>query len=242
MIAIMVGVTKNILVGVLAKELGGYFFRRILFLLGGDLRVILGIDPGSRVAGFGILRFHRGKIEHISHGIIALNTKLSFEKRLLSLGEQLSALMIQFNPHIAVIEKIFMGKSADSAFKLGHARGVCVYEAMRANLELIEYAAREMKLGVVGHGGASKDHVQMIMRNQFQLVGSIKEDATDALALAFHHARRLESEEQFSKQGLELPKTRKNTVKNSGLRSGPGVANVSSKTSDSVKSKPRSLR
>src|ERR1035438_8196934 len=125
----------------------------------GKLKVILGIDPGSRVAGYGVLNLSPTRIEHVAHGAIVLNTKLSFEKRLLSLGEQLEALMVQFRPHIAVIERIFMGKSADSAFKLGHARGVCVYEAMRAQMELVEYAAREIKLGVVGHGGASKEHV-----------------------------------------------------------------------------------
>lgn len=150
--------------------------------------VILGVDPGSRITGFGVVRVTNGKIEHINHGVIMIDGAESFPRRMAELGEAFREVMEKYRPQQVVIEKIFLGKNADSAFKLGHARGVIMYEAGRGGADVLEYATRSVKKGVTGNGGASKEDVQAILKVMLSLKSISRIDASDALAMACYHA------------------------------------------------------
>lgn len=149
---------------------------------------ILGVDPGSRITGFGVLRVDRDRIEHISHGVILLDAEQGFAGRMKELGSAFREVMAKYKPHQVVIEKIFLGKNADSAFKLGHARGVIMYEAGLGDSEVFEYATRVVKKGVTGSGGASKEDVQAVLKAILKIQAIQRLDASDALAMACHHA------------------------------------------------------
>jgi crossover junction endodeoxyribonuclease RuvC len=158
--------------------------------------IIFGIDPGSRVAGFGIIKTNNKANSNeaydvLSHGIIVMPEKKSFQERLLVLGQGMQKLLKKYQPDEVAIEKIFLGKNADSAFKLGHARGVAMYECARLNLPIYEYATRSIKQSITGKGSADKEQVRKVV----QMLLSIKEiehlDASDALAAAVHHAHQI---------------------------------------------------
>jgi crossover junction endodeoxyribonuclease RuvC len=155
---------------------------------------ILGIDPGSQVTGFGLIKVTAdGSMKHLTHGVIAPPSSLEFYDRLAILNEEIEVLIEKMKPDIVVVERIFLGKNADSAFKLGHVRGVAVAAALKAGCKLMEYAARAVKKGVTGNGSASKEQVQVILYAALGLRGTpAKLDASDALALAFYHARNAE--------------------------------------------------
>ncbi|UXR63136.1 crossover junction endodeoxyribonuclease RuvC [Bdellovibrio bacteriovorus] len=150
--------------------------------------IILGVDPGSRITGFGVVRVHNGKIEHINHGVILMDADDAFPLRMKELGSAFREVMEKYKPQQVVIEKIFLGKNADSAFKLGHARGVIMYEAGLGGAEVQEYATRSVKKGVTGNGGASKEDVQAILKVMLSLKTISRIDASDALAMACYHA------------------------------------------------------
>lgn len=150
--------------------------------------LILGVDPGSRITGFGLVRLDRGHIEHVSHGVIVMDAKGAFPDRMMELGSSFRELMQKYRPQEVSIEKIFLGKNADSAFKLGHARGVAMYEAVNGGARVYEYATRLVKKGVTGDGGASKEQVQAVLKAILGLQKIDRLDASDALAMACHHA------------------------------------------------------
>src|SRR6185312_14547865 len=130
-------------------------------------------------------------VTHRSHGVIVLDPNLEFPKRMKELGAALETLLVKYKPQQVVIEKIFLGKNADSAFKLGHARGVAMYEAAKVNATVIEYATRVVKKGIVGNGGASKEDVQSCLQRLLKIKAIERLDASDALALATFQAYQL---------------------------------------------------
>lgn len=160
---------------------------------------ILGVDPGSRFTGFGVLEVTSSgardyKITHLNHGVIILDEKTSFQNRLVELGKAFGQILKKYSPDQVVIEKIFLGKNADSAFRLGHTRGVILYEALLQSLEVYEYATRSVKKGVTGSGAASKEDVLATLKFLLNL-GSLQQlDASDALAMAYYHASVLKKE------------------------------------------------
>lgn len=156
------------------------------------LKVILGIDPGSQFTGFGILKSDGRHIEHISHGVIAAPASMEFPERIGIISSEIEALIERIRPDITVIERIFLGKNADSAFKLGHARGVAMAAAIRGGCELVEYAAKSVKKGITGSGTSSKEQVQLILFAALGIRTQARADASDALALAYYHARNIE--------------------------------------------------
>lgn len=164
---------------------------------------ILGIDPGSRVTGFGVIDFQDEQMRHVNHGIIQLGADESFPLRLRALGESITEIISRYRPNVVVIEKIFLGKNADSAFKLGHARGVVMYEASCADLPVFEYATRLVKKGITGKGSAEKTDVQ-VMIQAFLNISEIKKlDASDALAMACYHALEMKKQKILN-QAVEL--------------------------------------
>ncbi len=186
------------------------------------VNTILGIDPGSRITGFGVVRIEGQNILHVSHGVIAPPVRLEFNARIAIIAEEMDGLIARLCPEVTVIEQIFLGKNADSAFKLGHARGVIVASAMRAGSQVVEYATRSVKKGITGKGSATKEQVQFIL---FTVLGLIKKegsidiqmqhasdtpiDASDALALAYYHARQMTIRESFNRQAANLSGRRK---------------------------------
>lgn len=159
----------------------------------------MGIDPGSRVTGFGILRVVGHQIQHLSHGVILLPEKKTLSSRLLTLSDCLQKLVQKYEPDAVAIEKIFLGKNADSAFKLGHARGVAMMEAERCGAEVSEYATRLVKKGITGKGSADKEEVRQTLIRLLGIPKIEKLDASDALALALYHAQRMISDSRFSR-------------------------------------------
>ncbi len=157
--------------------------------------IILGIDPGSRITGFGLIQVtgsgSAARISHLSHGVIQMDPKDSFPARMKELGEAMEQILEKYKPAQVVIEKIFLGKNADSAFKLGHARGVALYESAKFGSEIIEYATRSVKQGITGTGGASKEEVQTCLQRLLKIKAISRIDASDALALATFHAFRI---------------------------------------------------
>lgn len=150
---------------------------------------ILGIDPGSQRTGVGIIDVDKaGRITHVHHQPIKLLVAENFPQRLKVLLDALDEIISTYQPHEVAIEKVFMARNPDSALKLGQARGAAMCAAVLRDLPIHEYAAKEIKLAVVGKGGADKVQVQHMMGVMLNLNGKIQADAADALAVAVTHA------------------------------------------------------
>ena len=148
---------------------------------------ILGIDPGSRKTGFGIVETDGKRTLYVTSGVIKLPVNEPLAARLKVLAESLDQIISEYQPTLAVIEQVFMAKSADSALKLGQARGAAMVVCALADLEVHEYATRQIKQAVVGTGGASKEQVQHMVTRLLKLPSTPQEDASDALAAALCH-------------------------------------------------------
>ncbi|PAU87839.1 crossover junction endodeoxyribonuclease RuvC [Pseudomonas sp. WN033] len=158
--------------------------------------LILGIDPGSRITGFGIVREQAGQCEYVTSGCIRLGDG-PFPERLKLIFEHLSSLIGEYQPTILSIEQVFMARNADSALKLGQARGAAIVAAVHAGLEVREYTARQVKQAVVGTGAADKSQVQHMVTQLLGLSGTPQADAADALAIALCHAHSRALHEQL---------------------------------------------
>lgn len=153
-----------------------------------SLSIILGIDPGSRFAGYGFVKVDGDQSQIIDQGVIAVPPKLQFSQKLKFLKDKLTEKIEIHQPSVMSIEKIFLGKSADSAFKLGHARGICMMMAAEYDFPVYEYAARSVKKAVTGTGSATKEHVRLVVSRLLGLdENSLSIDASDALSLALCH-------------------------------------------------------
>lgn len=150
--------------------------------------VILGIDPGSRITGFGVITGSKGRYQYITSGCIKL-TGETLPDRLWQIQQGVDQLITEFKPEEFAIEQVFLGKNADSAIKLGQARGVAIVAAAMHQLPVFEYAARSVKQAVTGQGGASKELVQQMIQASFKLPGKPQADAADALAIALCHGQ-----------------------------------------------------
>ena len=151
------------------------------------MTVLLGIDPGSRKTGFGIIRIDRNQPSYVTSGTIRLPVKEPLGLRLKVLYESLSEIIAIHQPKVAAIESVFMAKSADSALKLGHARGAAMVACVMNDLEVHEYAARQIKQSVVGTGAATKQQIQHMVTVLLGLSAEPAEDAADGLAAALCH-------------------------------------------------------
>lgn len=149
--------------------------------------VILGIDPGSRITGFGVVKMTGQKVEYVVSGCIRTGDGVLAE-RLDKIFCSVNELIETYQPQQFAIEQVFMGKNADSALKLGQARGVAIVAASHLGLPVSEYAARTVKQAVVGKGSASKEQVGQMVQYLLKLPGQPQEDAADALAIAICHA------------------------------------------------------
>ncbi len=148
---------------------------------------ILGIDPGSRKTGFGIIELNDRKIEHVINGRLMVGDG-DFPERLRQIFVGLTEIIGRYEPDMMVIEKVFLHKNADSALKLGQARGAAICAGVNQGLKVHEYTATQIKKAVVGNGHAKKDQVQYMMSIILALPELPDEDAADALACAVTHA------------------------------------------------------
>jgi len=155
---------------------------------------ILGLDPGSRVTGFAVLDCEGAQISYVTSGSIRTEGE-QFTDRLRHVFTGLAEIVAQFLPDEIAIEKVFMHRNADSALKLGQARGVALSATFTQTSNVFEYAAREVKQAVVGTGAAEKTQVQLMVKRLLKLEGRLGADAADALAIALCHAhtRRLQN-------------------------------------------------
>lgn len=156
------------------------------------MTLILGIDPGSRKTGFGIIRVSGSRHEYIASGVIRLPV-IALPDRLKIIFDNISEIIASHGPVEAAVEEVFMAKSAGSALKLGQARGAAIVACMRHELIVAEYTARQIKQAVVGTGAANKEQVQHMVKTLLKLPASPQEDAADALAAALCHAHTRQS-------------------------------------------------
>jgi crossover junction endodeoxyribonuclease RuvC len=150
---------------------------------------VLGIDPGTRHLGWGLVRRVGGRLEALSHGVISPAPSLSLAERLVVIESELVAVLEAQKPHAAAVESLFFHKDAQAAAKLGHARGVVLLVLARAQVESFEYAPAKVKRVIAGGGAADKRQVAMMMKALLGLSELPRADATDALALAVTHLR-----------------------------------------------------
>lgn len=156
--------------------------------------IILGIDPGSRFLGFAaveVLVEKNFQLRPIEYGVLKFDASENLSQRLLEVGEGVRDLVASYKPDHMSLEKIFLGKNADSAFKLGHARGVVIYEALKKQVEVFEYATRSVKKGITGNGGSEKEHVRLVIQNLLKVPPIKSLDASDALAMACYHSMQM---------------------------------------------------
>ena len=151
------------------------------------MSIILGVDPGSRITGYGLIQVEKTQASYIASGCISMPTD-DLPARLLTIYQNIGELIRQYAPRQAAIEQVFMGKSVSSALKLGHARGAAILAIAEAGLPLGEYAPRTIKQAVAGTGAADKEQVQAMVVRLLGLNRTPSADAADALAVALCHS------------------------------------------------------
>ena len=148
---------------------------------------ILGIDPGSRVTGYGIIESNGNQSQHIASGCIRLSDA-DFPNRLGQIFNGVCEVIEQYRPEVMAIEEVFVAKNASSALKLGQARGAAICAGITKGLDVSEYTPRMVKQSVVGNGGADKEQVEQMVRLILKLEERLAADQADALAIALSHA------------------------------------------------------
>jgi crossover junction endodeoxyribonuclease RuvC len=151
------------------------------------MTLILGIDPGSRVTGYGLIKENQQKLLYVDSGCIRTSDG-ELSQRLLQIFNGICQLMEEYSPDEVAIEQVFMHQNASSALKLGHARGVAMVACASHRVGVSEYSAREVKQSVVGYGAAQKSQVNHMVVQLLMLTNSPQSDAADALAIAICHS------------------------------------------------------
>ncbi len=151
--------------------------------------IVLGIDPGTRHLGWGVVRSEGSRVFHVDHGVIHTDTDGALHDRLLEIDDALREVIASHKPAEASVETLFFAKDPQAASKLGHARGVVLLALRRAGVAIAEYAPSRVKLTIVGRGLADKKQVAMVVTAILGLRAPPPSDAADALALAITHSR-----------------------------------------------------
>ena len=150
---------------------------------------ILGIDPGTRLVGYGLIDRRGADFEYVECGVIRLAETDAMPRRLFTLAQSLAEIIAEYEPGVVALESAFYGVNASSALKLGQARGAVMLVSAQHDLPVAEYAPALVKRAVVGHGRATKADVQSRIKLLCRLVREPSSDAADALALALCHAQ-----------------------------------------------------
>jgi crossover junction endodeoxyribonuclease RuvC len=149
---------------------------------------ILGLDPGLRTTGWGIVESQKNRLTYIAHGVVKSAGEDALASRLSQLYQGLLHIIQTYNPGEAAVEEVFVNKNPISTLKLGMARGIALLVPAQAGLVVGEYAANRVKKSVVGVGHAHKDQVAMMVQRLLPGCGKVSADAADALAVAICHA------------------------------------------------------
>jgi crossover junction endodeoxyribonuclease RuvC len=158
---------------------------------------ILGVDPGSRITGAGVIDVVNGELRPVASQSIRLGQG-DINGRLALLYTQLSGMIEEHQPDVVAVERVFVARNAKSALVLGHARGAAILAAALRELPIAEYSAREIKLAVVGKGTAEKSQVQHMIRVLLGMTKAPATDASDALACAICHAHHSALQDKLS--------------------------------------------
>ncbi len=158
------------------------------------MAIILGIDPGSRITGYGVIAWNGNRVSFVDCGMIKPDAE-PLPERLQFIYHQIAHIIEEYQPEQMAIEQVFLSRNADSALKLGQARGVAMVSGINKGLPVSEYSARQVKLSVVGKGSADKEQVQFMICRLLNLPEAPQADAADALGIALCHA--------FTQQGLK---------------------------------------
>lgn len=151
--------------------------------------IILGIDPGFAIVGYGIVEYSGNKFKTIDYGAITTNNKITFPERLKIVYDELTDIIEKYKPDCIAIEELFFNKNVKTAINVGQARGVILLSAINSGAEVYEYTPLQIKQGVVGYGRAEKKQVQEMVKVILNLKAAPKPDDTaDALAVAICHA------------------------------------------------------
>jgi crossover junction endodeoxyribonuclease RuvC len=151
--------------------------------------IILGVDPGTLITGYGVVELHSGALTVLHYDVVRTRTEHPMPLRLRQIYSALCSVIEQYHPDEFAIETAFYGKNAQSAMKIGHARGVSMLAAVNHEIPTAEYSPREVKKSVVGNGAASKHQVQYMVKTLLRLRETPRfYDATDALAVAICHS------------------------------------------------------
>lgn len=172
-------------------------------------KIILGIDPGSIIMGYGVIKCTANKVELIDMDVLKPGVQKDIYKRLHLIHQTVGGVIKKYKPTDFAIEAPFFGKNVQSMLKLGRAQGVAIAAAMQAGLDVTEYSPKKVKQSVTGNGNASKDQVWQLLKTIFQIRDEPKYfDATDALGVAFCHY--IQSKKELfnvqPKSKIEIPK------------------------------------
>ena len=149
---------------------------------------ILGIDPGLRFTGWGILEAEGNRLHHVADGVVATDGSENVPLRLKALAEALAEIISCYDPDEAAVEETYVNRNATATLKLGYARGVALLAPAQAGIPVFEYGAKTVKMAVVGTGGADKVQVGLMVRRLLPGAAQKRADAADALAVAICHA------------------------------------------------------
>ena len=151
------------------------------------MAILLGIDPGSRITGYGVIEEIGSQSRYVASGCIRIKDA-PLPERLQQIFAGITTVIEMYSPQSVGIEQVFMSRNADSALKLGQARGAAIVASVNQGLEVSEYSARQVKQAVVGKGSAEKTQVQHMVQSILRLDEKPQADAADALAIALCHS------------------------------------------------------
>ncbi|MEJ0045718.1 MAG: crossover junction endodeoxyribonuclease RuvC [Rhodospirillales bacterium] len=164
--------------------------------------LILGIDPGLRLTGWGIISVSGNSLSHVAHGVLATDSADAVPLRLRVLHDALAELLARFRPDEAAVEETYVNRNGAATLKLGYARGVALLAPALAGIPVVEYGAKSVKLAVVGTGGAEKAQVADMVRRLLPSAVLARADAADALAVAICHAHHRASRVAWAKSAV----------------------------------------
>lgn len=148
-------------------------------------KIVLGVDPGYGIVGFGFIKESKGNIEVLAYGVIRTPAKIDFIDRLKIISDDLKLLIKKYKPDMAGVEKIFFAKNTKTAIDVAQARGVILLSLIEANLPVVEITPLQVKQGLTGYGKADKRQIQQMVKTILKLKSIPKpDDAADALAIA----------------------------------------------------------
>ncbi|SPD72027.1 component of RuvABC resolvasome, endonuclease [uncultured Desulfobacterium sp.] len=149
--------------------------------------LVLGVDPGSRVTGYGVIEKKNQYVSYIGSGYIRSSERIPFYDRVYNIFKSMKKIMDEYGPHEMAIEDIFYAKNVQSSLKLGHARAAVLIAAAERGLKIFEYTPLEVKKSIVGYGRAGKEQVRSMVNVILRLKQNLNLDTSDALAVAICH-------------------------------------------------------